>query len=156
MININPHDVNYFNTNLKYLLKKFGIKQDQLALQVNKKQTTISNWINKIGGPDANDLIVLRAFFGISIDTLLLVDLNNSKIVTEEHLQEFKLNGKVNGNILGKVLPLSKGYFTPDDQLKTVINEPDATGSWAIMGQLKLMDGKLDELRALAEKTAKK
>jgi transcriptional regulator with XRE-family HTH domain len=156
LIIINPHGVNYFSSNLKYLIKKFATNQEQLAFHVNKKQTTISNWINEISVPDLRDLVKIYQYFGISIDALVLSDLSNGKVVTDEHVQEFKRNGKVIGKVLGKVRAVSSAYFVDEEGLTNVLNEPEDVLTGAIMGQMKIMDGKLDILRVMAEKLLEK
>ncbi len=148
--------MNNFSKNLKYLIKLFPTNQEQLASYLNKNQTTISNWINEISTADVRDLIKIHEYFGISIDALVLTDLKNGKVVTNEHIEDFKRNGKVSGKNLGKVQAISKDWFQSDDQVKNVLNEPDTVLSWAVMGQLKQIDVKLDTLRVLAEKIDKK
>lgn len=143
--------MNYFAANLKFLIKKFGTNQDQLAFAVDKKQQTISNWINEISFPDINDLLAIHQFFGISTDALLKDDLRKSKIVTDEHIEIFKRIGKVKNKNLGKVQTLSRQYFINDGGLEIHANEPDPVASWAVMGQLKGIHDKLDQLRVLAE-----
>lgn len=143
--------MNYFATNLKFLITRFSTSQDQLAFEVNKKQQTISNWINKVSFPDINDLLAIHQFFGISMDVLIKEDIKKSNIVTDEHVDIFKRIGKVKSKNLGKVQALSRQYFINDEGLGMEVKEPDPVASWAVMGQLKEIHGKLDQLRVLVE-----
>lgn len=148
--------MNYFGRNLKYLLKRFDVTQDELALQTDKKRSSISNWINEISMPNVADLIAIRQYFGISIDCLILEDLKNSKVVTDQHVQEFQRKSKVLSKVIGKVQPVSKAYFVSEEDSLNVVEEPNSVVAWSMMGQLKIMDEKLDSLRVLAQKLVDK
>lgn len=147
--------MNYFSSNLKYLLKRFYTTQAELASYIGKSQNSISNWINEISTPDVGDLIKINQFFGISIDALIFIDLKNGKIITNEHVEEFKRVGKHSGEHLGKVKPISKAYFVDIDGLKTAANLDDPVSAWAIMGQIKQLFEKLEQLRIVADKILK-
>lgn len=148
--------MNYFKENIKYLLDEFDVSQSQLALQIGKKQQTVSNWVNGSSEPDVTDLLEIHHFFGISIDALVKERLKNGKIVTEAHIQDFKRNGKILRKNLGKVKPISKGYFEEEDESIRTLNEPDPVANWAIMGQFKIINEKLDQLRVSVENKAQK
>ena len=67
--------MHFLGKNIRYLRKRSLQKQDDLALLVDKGQTTIGNWENGVSEPCLDDLIILSNFFGIPIDTLLKTDL---------------------------------------------------------------------------------
>jgi transcriptional regulator with XRE-family HTH domain len=137
----------YLSKNLIYLRKQFNVSQAQLALQVDKRQSTIGNWENDQTYPDANDLIKINQFFGISIDFLLLVDLQKGNLITKEHVEEFKRNGNLIGNPIGKLKPKfegikSNGSHDLEDNL-----EQEKAKDWAVISLLKGIDEKIDQIR---------
>lgn len=138
--------MNYFKKNLKYLIKRFAITQAQLAFQVGKNQNTISNWINGVSVPDLDDLVLLYHFFGISIDYLAFDDLENSNLITDSHIQEMKINGKVLGKLSGNPFGKKSQILYNDNQQVTQVNEADSVGIWALLGQMKNIDQKIDLL----------
>lgn len=148
--------MNYFPKNLKYLLKRFGIKQGELAIQVKKKQTTISNWINEVSEPDVSQLLLIHHYFGISLDALVKTDLEKTKVVTDNHIEDFRRAGKTSREVPGKTRPVSKQYFIEDDPKQSIVSEPDPVANWAVMGQLKQIHEKLDDLKDSVESIAQK
>ncbi|MGQ0738253.1 MAG: helix-turn-helix domain-containing protein [Bacteroidota bacterium] len=152
---LNAHGVNYLAKNLTFLIKRFDTTQSELALYVGVSQNSISNWINEISHPNAPALLRLYQFFGISLDALLMSDLKNGKVITDAHVEDFKRNGKVTGNVIGKVHALSKEYFSEDNSQLNMKNEPDPVASWAIMGQLKKITEKIDLLQVSVDSIPK-
>ena len=63
------------STNLKYLRKKSGLKQHQIRNVFNITRSTWSNYENGITTPSVIDLINFSRYFGISLDELVLHDL---------------------------------------------------------------------------------
>jgi transcriptional regulator with XRE-family HTH domain len=144
--------VNYFSKNIKYLIRKFDTNQSDIASYVGKTQTSVSNWINGISEPDISILIKIREFFGISMDALVLMDLENGKIIPDSHVQNFKLNRKVSVLNHGKVDHISSSYFIDE---KGSLTEPTSTEMWAVMGQLKELHKKIDNLQLSLGKSKK-
>ena len=87
---------------------------------------------------------------------LVFPDLSNGNLITESHVREFKRNsnliGNRNSNLLGKNQEVSSSYFIDQEGALT---EPNATEMWAIMGQLKELHKKLDNLQLSLGKTKK-
>lgn len=148
--------MNYFKKNLRYLIKRYDTTQARLALQLNKGQNTISNWINENSYPDVPELAEIHRIFGVSLDALVFVDLENSNLITDAHVQEFVKNGNVKRNLSGNLKAVSKEYFMAENQPFTEAREPDQVGIWAVLGQLKNMDQKIDLLVVSAENKPKK
>lgn len=148
--------MNYFKKNLRYLIKRYGKTQASIAFQMNKGQNTISNWINENSYPDLPDLIVLHRIFGVSLDALAFTDLENSNLISDNHVAEMEKIGNVNGNGIGNLKPVSVEYGKQENQPVMQLNEPDAVGIWALLGQMKQMDQKLDLLVVSAKKPVKK
>ena len=147
--------MNFFASNIKFLIKKYATSQDRLASYVGKTQTSVSNWINEISEPDISVLIKTAQFFGLSLDAVVFTDLQNSNLITDEHVELFKHNsnliGNPNGNPIGKLPPVNENYYIDQEGLKSEVNEPSLVGEYYILSQLKKMDEKLDGLRLLAE-----
>lgn len=66
--------MNQFSKNFRHLRKLMKMTQQEVANQLNKKQSTIANWENDHSDPSVEDFIALRNFFGVSIDDLILSD----------------------------------------------------------------------------------
>lgn len=132
----NPKPVHFFCENLKYLLKKFGINQTDLAVHIDRQQTTVSNWINGISVPDVDDLVKIYHYFGFGIDALVLMDLSKSQVVTDKYVSRFK---KLHGD---------------DSTVRNIVEEPGAVFNESVIEQLKSMDGKLDNIREMTKKMA--
>jgi len=62
--------------NLKYLRKKRGLKQADIRSKLSITRSTWSNYENGITTPAIDDLIKFSRFFGITLDELILHDLN--------------------------------------------------------------------------------
>lgn len=76
-----------FSEFFKELLNEFGVTQAQLSRQTGIPKTTISGWLNAGRLPDYNSLRALCAFFQISGDEILRLDLTGeSKISNYEAL----------------------------------------------------------------------
>ncbi len=135
----------FLSRNLVFLLKKFGATQAQLAIYCGVSQNSISNWINEVSSPNVPALMKLYQFFGVSLDALVLTDLENSDIDFTEHIEDFKESGNAGGRATGKTIPVAKAYFTGDTG-SSIVSEPDPVANWAIMGQFKEVHRKLDVL----------
>lgn len=76
---------NIFSSNIKLLRKRRGRTQDDVALALNMKRSTLSGYENEVAQPAIEALIALSKYYGISIDTLLTIDL--SKLTESELCQ---------------------------------------------------------------------
>jgi len=123
----NPQPVHFFASNLKFLLKRFGVNQIELAQYMNRQQTSVSNWINGISVPDVDDLVKIHHFFGFGMDALILMDLSKSQLVTDKYIASFQKN--------------RAAEFS-----KNMIQEPEIALGRTLLDQLKQMDGKLDKM----------
>lgn len=66
----------YFNSNIKFLRKRMGRTQDDVAVALNMKRSTLSGYENAIAQPGIGALIAFSKYFRISIDTLVKIDLS--------------------------------------------------------------------------------
>jgi len=65
----------YFATNIKFLRKRRGRTQDDVAVALNMKRSTLSGYENGVAQPGIEALIAFSGYFNLSIDTLLKVDI---------------------------------------------------------------------------------
>lgn len=72
----------YFSNNLKFLRSLNGLKQGELALKLNVKTNTISNYENGISQPDFKILEKIVQIFDIKSSDLLFRDLSADKTKT--------------------------------------------------------------------------
>jgi len=134
----------FLTRNLVFLLKKYGATQSQLAAYAGVSQNSISNWINEVSSPNVAVLVKIHQFFGISLDALILADIEKSGLDLTENIEEFKRLGVVGDKNTGKVKPVLKNYFKGDDTNTSIVSEPDPVMNWAVMGQFKEVHHKLD------------
>jgi len=66
----------YFNSNIKLMRKRRGRTQDEIAFALNMKRPTLSGYENGVAQPGIQQLMAYSDYFGISIDTLIKVDLS--------------------------------------------------------------------------------
>jgi len=81
--------MNYFSSNIKLLRTRKKKTQNELALVLNLKRTTVNAIENSISQPTVAHLQAFSNYFGIAIDTLINVDL---KQLSESQFTEL-LNG---------------------------------------------------------------
>lgn len=86
-----------FNKNIKLLRKRRGKTQDDLAVALGMKRSTLSGYENNVAEPGLDALMKFSKYFGIAIDTLLKVDLSiltDSQMYQLEHGQDVFVTGK--------------------------------------------------------------
>jgi transcriptional regulator with XRE-family HTH domain len=66
----------YFTQNIKFLRKRKGRTQDEVAAALNLKRSTLSGYENEIAQPGIEVLISFSGYFNVSIDNLLKIDLS--------------------------------------------------------------------------------
>ncbi len=66
----------FFSSNIKFLRKRRGRTQDDLAFALNMKRSTLSGYENQVAQPGIEALISFSKYFNIAIDTLITVDLS--------------------------------------------------------------------------------
>lgn len=137
--------MNYFAKNLTYCRKIFGVTQAELAARLEKSQSTVAGWENKVSEPNVESLIKFSEIFGISIDHLIKTDLPGGQYITEEHVQKFKANYKDPGKRANEN-PVYVGFDEDLDNQKSNVNEDEPVKEWLMLKILKEMDQKLDKL----------
>lgn len=66
----------YFSSNIKLLRKRKKLTQDELALLLAMKRSTLSGYENRIAQPGLDILLLFSDYYKIAVDTLLRVDLS--------------------------------------------------------------------------------
>ena len=80
----------YFTTNIKLLRKRKNRTQEEVSVFLGMKRSTFSGYENGIAEPGIDILLAFSKYYGISIDTLIKVDLTK--------LGEFQLRELERGN----------------------------------------------------------
>ncbi len=65
----------YFGKNIKFMRKRRGRTQDDVAVALEMKRSTLSGYENGVAQPGMEALISFSNYFNIAIDTLIKVDL---------------------------------------------------------------------------------
>ena len=65
----------YFNSNIKFLRKRKGRTQDDVAFALDMKRPTLSGYENEVAKPSVEVLMAFSTYYKIAIDTLLKVNL---------------------------------------------------------------------------------
>ncbi|HEX2920499.1 MAG TPA: LexA family transcriptional regulator [Bacteroidales bacterium] len=69
----------FFTQNIKFLRKRKGRTQDDVAVALNLKRSTLSGYENGVAQPGIEILISFSGYFNISIDNMLKLDLSKLK-----------------------------------------------------------------------------
>ncbi len=77
----------YFTSNIKFLRKRKGRTQDEVAAALNLKRSTLSGYENGIAQPGIDILVSFSGYFNMSIDTLLKIDMTR---LSESQLGELE------------------------------------------------------------------
>jgi transcriptional regulator with XRE-family HTH domain len=77
----------YFTSNIKFLRKRRGRTQDDVAAALNLKRSTLSGYENGVAQPGIEILVSFSRYFNLSIDTLLKIDISS---LSESQLGELE------------------------------------------------------------------
>jgi transcriptional regulator with XRE-family HTH domain len=77
----------YFASNIKFLRKRRGRTQDDVAAALNLKRSTLSGYENGVAQPGIEVLVSFSRYFNLSIDTLLKIDISS---LSESQLGELE------------------------------------------------------------------
>lgn len=80
----------YFSKNIKFLRRRRNRTQDELAFALKMKRPTLSGYENGVAEPGITALAALSRYFGIAVDTLIKIDLEQ---LSEKQLYELE-NGQ--------------------------------------------------------------
>ena len=74
-----------FDENLRELRKEKGYSQEELACKLNVTRQTVSKWENGSAMPDLKKLTELAEFFGVSMDDLLKLDVEDGRETSSDN-----------------------------------------------------------------------
>ena len=77
----------YFASNIKFLRKRRARTQDDVAVALNLKRSTLSGYENGVAQPGIDILISFSGYFNMSIDTILKIDMTK---LSESQLGELE------------------------------------------------------------------
>lgn len=77
----------YFASNIKFLRKRRGRTQDEVASALQMKRPTLSGYENGVAQPGIEALVAFSGYFNLSLDTMLKVDLTR---LSESQLGELE------------------------------------------------------------------
>jgi transcriptional regulator with XRE-family HTH domain len=69
----------FFSSNIKFLRKRRKRTQDDVAISLNMKRSTLSGYENGVAQPSVPVLVAFSGYFNVAIDTLIKVDLTQMK-----------------------------------------------------------------------------
>jgi transcriptional regulator with XRE-family HTH domain len=72
--------LNFFSKNIKYLRKSRGYTQGELAILVNLKPNSISNYENSVSEPNFEQLFELIKILEVTPNEIFLIDLENTPV----------------------------------------------------------------------------
>jgi len=67
---------NFFSSNIKFLRRRKGWTQDDVAFALGMKRSTLSGYENRVAEPGMDVLLAFSDHYHIAVDTLLKVDLS--------------------------------------------------------------------------------
>jgi transcriptional regulator with XRE-family HTH domain len=114
----------YFHSNIKLLRKRRNKTQDEQALLLNIKRSTLSGYENRVAEPGIDILLLFSKYFGIAIDTLLKInmeELSNSQIAQLENGDDVYLKG-------GNLRILASTVNGSNDENIELVNEKAKAG----------------------------
>ncbi len=65
----------YFSSNIKFLRKRRGLTQDEVAERLGMKRPTLSGYENQVSQPTIYALLCFSKYYSIAIDTLLNIEI---------------------------------------------------------------------------------
>ena len=77
----------HFAKNIKFLRKRKGRTQDDVASALGLKRSTLSGYENSVAEPGIELLVLFSKYFNIAIDTLLKVEIES---LTESQLGQLE------------------------------------------------------------------
>ncbi len=145
-------DMNHFAKNLLFLFRQTGETQAALALRVEKKPNTISNWVNEVSQPSLDDLIIITNFFDVSADEILNTDLEKGNLMVKkggilEH-QKDNLKDNPSGNPLSK----SGKYQSRKNRGEIAINDSENPILLDILKEMRKNTENIEQMRVSMEK----
>ncbi|MBN2485699.1 MAG: LexA family transcriptional regulator [Bacteroidales bacterium] len=77
-----------FSRNIKFLRKRKGLTQDQVAQSLEFNRSTLNNYENEVSQPTIHALLTFSKYYRIAIDTLLNIDLQSLSEMQVKQLEQ--------------------------------------------------------------------
>jgi transcriptional regulator with XRE-family HTH domain len=114
----------YFASNIKFLRRRRGRTQDDVASAMQMKRSTLSGYENGVAQPGIEALVAFSGYFNISLDTMLKIDLTR---LSESQLGE--LERGYDAYIKGSNLRVLATTVAPDNRENIeLVNEKARAG----------------------------
>lgn len=114
----------YFASNIKFLRRRRGRTQDDVASALQMKRSTLSGYENGVAQPGIEALVSFSGYFNISLDTMLKIDLTR---LSESQLGE--LERGYDAYIKGSNLRVLATTVAPDNRENIeLVNEKARAG----------------------------
>jgi len=78
----------FFGANIKFLRVRKGRTQDEIAIHLEMRRSTLSGYENGVAQPNMENLLIFSQFYKLSIDTLIKVDLSK---LSERQILEMEM-----------------------------------------------------------------
>lgn len=122
--------MNYLSSNIRYLRRKTGQNQAELARNFGKKQNTVGNWENGVSEPSIKELVVLSQIFMVGMEELVNRDLEQ----------------KDKQGAVGELQLTDSSPETSQAGLPLSSQEKEMDGFWMTLREIRRMNQKLDIL----------
>lgn len=137
-----------FSENINYLRKAKGLNQSDMPDILGIQRSTWANYENGATEPPIETIIKISRYFGISLDDLMLKKLDSDKYqsIVDEGTPPYEEQQELKSKALKKINP--KSVKTKNSKKGNNLE----LETWTILGQLKIMDEKLESIISSLEK----
>jgi transcriptional regulator with XRE-family HTH domain len=114
----------YFSGNIKFLRKRKGFTQDEVAERLGMKRPTLSGYENEISQPTISALLTFSKYYNIAIDTLLNIEmakLSELQLRQLEHGEDVFIKG-------GRLRVLATTISSDNNENIELVNEKAKAG----------------------------
>lgn len=139
--------MNYTGKNLKFLIDELDITQASIESVVGKRQQTISNWTHGRNQMDAEDVVKLCDYFGLSLEDFCLKDLSMGNLIDEEYKSKFKEKGNLIGNPIGNLKSVFHQNIGENSPLRQGVPGGEDQAFWILIGLIQQLNSKVDAIR---------
>ena len=116
-----------FPKNLRYLRKKSGLKQEDMLNYLRITRSTWSNYEIGFTNPKLNEIINISKFFGVTLDELVMQDLENEEPLPRKKGQrkarEYPVPNKISMVAEPDIVYVMKQLNTLRDEIKSIKGE---------------------------------
>ena len=116
-----------FGKNLRYLRKKSGLKQEDMLNYLRITRSTWSNYEIGFTNPKLNEIINISKFFGVTLDELVMQDLENDEPLPHKKDQrkarEYPVQDKISMVAEPDIIYVMKQLNSLRDEIKSIKGE---------------------------------